>query len=613
MKKISILSILMLTIQVSMAQSITLDPSLNAANGVVVNSDLAFSNALRIKNFGTYASLSPGNANVLVFEDGGVLEGIRNVANGTLLLIYNGLGNEDPNAKNLTIKHLAHTTGLSFYQIVTPNAADYVLNKSNAGVLLIYLTAIGKWKIIDTEVYKKPSFSNEWMTQRNLFQQNTTDFLGTTDNQALAFRTNNTEQMRITADGKVGIGTSTPKTKLDVNGNVSFASKEITSSQTLVYNSLDRSLLSRIKFNTNNLADITVNGINQAIDGTILFISTGVFTTLIFNNVSTSAIASERIFTPSGHPLTLPPNSGATLIHVAGHWQLFGTHSNGNRNTKSWSKIGNFANDADSAHVGTRDNQALSIKTDSIERMRINAAGDFRIGVTTTTNKPFSVTGGNFNFDSSLIPEMKASFEDNQSHHIGINSANNKNSTLLLDYKTVITPGIIINFPYNKIAYTETNNLRLGSFTNAGITVSEFNVGINTNSPKAKLDVDGPLKVAVKTVFEIFGPNAESSTISELDIENKSFFQFEKAFGLGGLTFTINGIKPPEAGINGIGTMLFFANKAAAQYGHTIILRNNAGTNANRIITADGADLVLTPDRNAVMIYDYDGWKVIAK
>lgn len=49
---------------------------------------------------------------------------------------------------------------------------------------------------------------------------NSNQFLGTTDNAALRFRTNNQERMRITSNGWVGIGTATPNAALEVKGQV---------------------------------------------------------------------------------------------------------------------------------------------------------------------------------------------------------------------------------------------------------------------------------------------------------------------------------------------------------------------------------------------------------
>jgi len=46
------------------------------------------------------------------------------------------------------------------------------------------------------------------------------NFLGTTDEKSLMLRTKNIERLRITANGKVGIGTAKPQQQLDVNGNI---------------------------------------------------------------------------------------------------------------------------------------------------------------------------------------------------------------------------------------------------------------------------------------------------------------------------------------------------------------------------------------------------------
>lgn len=61
-----------------------------------------------------------------------------------------------------------------------------------------------------------------WAVAGNTGTNPATNFLGTTDNAGLAIRTNNTEQVRITPAGNVGIGTDSPNQKLDVRGNITI-------------------------------------------------------------------------------------------------------------------------------------------------------------------------------------------------------------------------------------------------------------------------------------------------------------------------------------------------------------------------------------------------------
>ena len=58
----------------------------------------------------------------------------------------------------------------------------------------------------------------KWETQGN--NADTTDFIGTTNQTALKIRTNNQERMRITPDGKIGIGVSNPLEKFELQGNL---------------------------------------------------------------------------------------------------------------------------------------------------------------------------------------------------------------------------------------------------------------------------------------------------------------------------------------------------------------------------------------------------------
>jgi hypothetical protein len=69
-------------------------------------------------------------------------------------------------------------------------------------------------------VRMQASNSNDWNLLGNAGTTPAANFLGTTDNQSLVFRTNNAERVRVLNTGEVGIGTPTPIQNLDVNGRI---------------------------------------------------------------------------------------------------------------------------------------------------------------------------------------------------------------------------------------------------------------------------------------------------------------------------------------------------------------------------------------------------------
>ncbi|MGE0562073.1 MAG: hypothetical protein AB7O47_09670 [Flavobacteriales bacterium] len=62
--------------------------------------------------------------------------------------------------------------------------------------------------------------SSGWSLTGNAGTNPTTNFIGTTDTNTLAFRTNNIERLRITNIGKIGIGTNAPKSMLQIGSRL---------------------------------------------------------------------------------------------------------------------------------------------------------------------------------------------------------------------------------------------------------------------------------------------------------------------------------------------------------------------------------------------------------
>lgn len=62
--------------------------------------------------------------------------------------------------------------------------------------------------------------SDAWLTLGNGGTNSGIHFIGTTDNRSLRFRTNNVHRMVIDSLGRVGIGTTAPAAKLEVNGDI---------------------------------------------------------------------------------------------------------------------------------------------------------------------------------------------------------------------------------------------------------------------------------------------------------------------------------------------------------------------------------------------------------
>ncbi len=84
----------------------------------------------------------------------------------------------------------------------------------------IYYSDGAKWMKMVAGSIAQSLPSDVWSLNGNGGTNPNTSFLGTVDNNALRFRTNNTERMSITENGWVGIGTTAPTAALQVKGEL---------------------------------------------------------------------------------------------------------------------------------------------------------------------------------------------------------------------------------------------------------------------------------------------------------------------------------------------------------------------------------------------------------
>ncbi len=124
------------------------------------------------------------------------------------------------------------------------------------------------------------------------------------------------------SSGNVGIGTSSPTAKLDIEGDIVVKKSTITATGT--YNALNRSSGSSLYINASGT--VTVNGIDGGVDGMILYLICGSGTTLVLSNENASASSTNRIATHTGANVTISGRGGATLIYEGsgGRWRIVG-------------------------------------------------------------------------------------------------------------------------------------------------------------------------------------------------------------------------------------------------------------------------------------------------
>ena len=125
--------------------------------------------------------------------------------------------------KGLLIPRVALTSAAAAGPIAAPATSLLVYNTATAGAAPnnvtpgFYYWSGTAWVPLATS----STLANKtWGLTGNAGTSATTNFLGTTDAVDLVVRTSNTEQLRVTSTGNLGVGTTTPQATLDVDGTV---------------------------------------------------------------------------------------------------------------------------------------------------------------------------------------------------------------------------------------------------------------------------------------------------------------------------------------------------------------------------------------------------------
>jgi hypothetical protein len=390
--------------------------------------------------------------------------------NGTELMRIQGDGNvgvgtNAPSAK-LHVNGTARITGSAG----TPTAITGRDASGNIGNI-----ALGTGLSLASGVLSASGGSPGWSLTGNAGINPATNYIGTTDAQPLLLRTNAAERFRITPTGNIGISNPAPLVPLAfasvVGAKLSF---------------FDSGANDHVGFgvSSNQFNYHTVPGADHAFfaggkngDGTELVRIQGGGNVGIGTNAPSTKLhvnGGARITGSSGTPTLITGRDasgnignialGAGLSLTSGVLSASGASS-------GWSLTGNAGINPATNYIGTTDAQPLLLRTNAAERFRITPTGN--IGI----SNPAPLVPLAF---ASVVGAKLSFFDSGANDHVGFGVSSNQ-----FNYHTV--PGADHAF------FAGGKN---GDGTELFRILGNGNVGIGTNAPGAKLDVNGTARIA---------------------------------------------------------------------------------------------------------------------
>ncbi|MFN6136820.1 MAG: hypothetical protein ACK475_11190 [Bacteroidota bacterium] len=354
----------------------TIDPKgrlhlvMNAASdtGLVVSAHASqTSDLMSIRNSGGTALVSVNSAGLLTAGVGAQISG------GSVSI--NASSNNATNINTGTSTG-AVTLGNTGSSVTIGSVATSLKSSTGSNDRFVIANSSGQ---LDQASFSAVVGANAWSRSGNTITEGV-DFLGTTTGRYLEIRTNNTERIRITSSGNVGIGDASPAALLTVGSGDAFqvnssgaiaAVTGITTSGGYTQSGTGANTFTGATTITNTLGVTGATNINvtgtaaTSIGNTGAAVTIGRLATTLNTNVP---VAADRI--------VLATSNGA--LEQASITAVIGA--------SGWSLMGNDPVEGTN-YLGTSTNKYLDIRTNNVERMRVTADGNVGIGTTTASHQ----------------------------------------------------------------------------------------------------------------------------------------------------------------------------------------------------------------------------------
>jgi trimeric autotransporter adhesin len=140
---------------------------------------------------------------------------------------------------------------------------------------------------------------------------------------------------------KVGIGVSSPNTKLEINGDLSYYEVVFNTTTNPISNASIGASTSFVTI-TGETANYAISGIANGFNGKVLTIYNNTAFTMTLNNLNTGSNVANRIITGTGSDLTVGQDGSITLIYSGSRnrWIVYSNQTNPNTAGGPWTKTG---------------------------------------------------------------------------------------------------------------------------------------------------------------------------------------------------------------------------------------------------------------------------------